>query len=87
VVRDEDGDAGRAPEESLRLALMHVACAWVAVAREEEAAEVDIQPLGRGVYECGVRMASGAPGVVLRVAFTLDAGLRLGVVAEPVRPG
>lgn len=87
VGRDEEPEGGRTAEESLRQALMHAACAWVAVAREEEAAEVEIAPLGGGVYEVGVRMASGAPGVVLRVTFALDAGLRLRVVAEPVRPG
>jgi hypothetical protein len=33
-----------------------------------------------------VGLATGALGALLRVAFKLDGGLRLEVVAEPVRP-
>jgi hypothetical protein len=64
----------------------HAACAQVAVAREEVALQVDNSPLGGGVYECVAQLASEAPGMLLRVAFNLDAGLPLAVVAEPVRP-
>jgi hypothetical protein len=47
---------------------------------------VDITPLGGGAYACVVRLARDAPGALLRVAFKLDGGLRMSVVAEPARP-
>jgi hypothetical protein len=40
-----------------------------------------------GQADGGASMASGEPGAVLRVECMLGAGLRLRMVAEPVRPG
>jgi hypothetical protein len=85
--QEEGQERGRTPAESLQDAIMFAACAWCAVAREETPAQVSIAPVGGGVYEVSIAMASGAPGAVLRMEFMLRAGLELRVVAGPVRPG
>ena len=75
----------------LQQAIMYAAVSWVALVMERTAHSVDIQPVGRNLYEVSVHYADDeghdtGEGVILRVAMAIDPGLIMRTTVEPVKP-
>ncbi|HZC05461.1 MAG TPA: hypothetical protein VE338_07450 [Ktedonobacterales bacterium] len=75
----------------LQQAIMYTAVSWVALVMERTVHAVDIQPIGRRLYEVSVHYAEGEgqdtdDAIILRVRLEVEPGLALHTTVEPVRP-
>ena len=66
-------------------AVMYAAMAWVSCCMEQQGVEVNVMPLGGGLFDAQVRLAGGGD-IWLRVRLILEAGPMLRTVVEPIHP-